>query len=187
MRGNLLRSLCFPACSPRRSPLTWHALMKLHVGPRQCADEVLRDLPRVADVRIAQRLLTTAEPGRLTETEQLAGPRGVTGNLTDPKPSTSRLRSPVLAVSSTLNAVCASPAQRPGQPVTRRPRHGVPPEPPEAAISSSETVVNRRMREARFLDCGLFDQLVQFFLAQFQHQWKHRRQAASSRPLDRWI
>src|ERR1022692_2909110 len=109
MRGNLLRSLCFPACSPRRSPLTWHALKKLHVGPRQCADEVLRDLPRVADVRIAQRLLTPAEPGRLTETEQLAGPRGVTGNLTDPKPSTSRLRSPVHAVSSTLNAVCASP------------------------------------------------------------------------------
>ena len=34
---------------------------------------------------------------------------GVTGNLTRPKPSTSRLRSSGLAVSSTLNAVCASP------------------------------------------------------------------------------
>ena len=28
------------------------------------ADEVLRDLPRVADVRVGQRLLATAEPGR---------------------------------------------------------------------------------------------------------------------------
>ncbi len=34
---------------------------------------------------------------------------GVTGNLTCPKPSTSRLKSSVFAVSSTLNAACASP------------------------------------------------------------------------------
>ena len=73
------------------------------------ADEVFRDLPRVADVRVAQRLLAAAEPGRLAEAEELAAPRGVTGNLTDPKPSTSRLRSAVLAASSTLNAVFASP------------------------------------------------------------------------------
>jgi hypothetical protein len=34
---------------------------------------------------------------------------GVTGNLTCLKPSTSRLKSSAFAVSSTLNAVCASP------------------------------------------------------------------------------
>jgi hypothetical protein len=34
---------------------------------------------------------------------------GLTGNVTGPKPSTSRLRSSVLAVSSTPNAVFASP------------------------------------------------------------------------------
>jgi len=40
-----------------------------------CADEVLGDLPGVADVRVGQRLLAPAEPGRLTEAGQLAGPR----------------------------------------------------------------------------------------------------------------
>jgi hypothetical protein len=34
---------------------------------------VLRDLPRVADIRVGQRLLATAEPGWLTEAEELAG------------------------------------------------------------------------------------------------------------------
>jgi hypothetical protein len=37
---------------------------------------MLRDLPRVADIGVGQRLLATAEPGRLTEAEQFAGFRG---------------------------------------------------------------------------------------------------------------
>jgi hypothetical protein len=39
------------------------------------ADEVLGDLPRVTDVRIGQRLLAPAEPGRHAEAGQLAGLR----------------------------------------------------------------------------------------------------------------
>jgi hypothetical protein len=40
------------------------------------ADEIPRDLPRVADVRVGQRLPAAAEPGRPPEAERLAGPRG---------------------------------------------------------------------------------------------------------------
>jgi len=46
------------------------------------ANEVLGDLPGVTDVRVGQRLLATAEQGRLAEAGELAAFAGVTGNLT---------------------------------------------------------------------------------------------------------
>src|SRR5260370_5873118 len=94
------------------------------------ADEVFRDLPRVADVRVAQRLLAAAEPGRLAEAEELAGPRRRHRELDGSEALD--LQAQVVRPRRQLHAErgLRVAAQRPGQPVTRRGRHG--PAPPVA-------------------------------------------------------
>ena len=88
------------------------------------ADQVLGDLPRVADIRIGDRLLATAEPGRLTEAGQLAG---LCRSHREPDlPEALNLKAQVGHLRLQLNAergLRIGP-QRPGQPVTRRHHHG---------------------------------------------------------------
>ncbi len=104
--------------SYRREDVLQHGVVPLG------ADQVLRDLPRIADVRVGQRLLATAEPGRLPEAEELAGFRRGHRELDPPEalhlqPQAVRLRRQLDAERGLRIA-----AQRPGQPVTRRRRHG---------------------------------------------------------------
>ena len=87
------------------------------------ADQVLGDLPRIADIRIGQRLLATAEPGRLTEADKLAGLRR--SHREPDLPEALNLQAQVGHLRRQLNAERGPRIgpQRPGQPVTRRRHH----------------------------------------------------------------
>jgi hypothetical protein len=91
------------------------------------ADEVLGDLPRVADVRVGQRLLAPAEPGRLTEAEELASLRR--SHREPDGPEALDLQAQIVQRCRQLDAErgLRVAAQCPGHPVTRRPRHGAGP------------------------------------------------------------
>ncbi len=87
------------------------------------ADEVLRDLPRVADARVDQRLLAAAEPGRLAEAEELAGLRG--RHRERDGPDALDLEAQVIGTRSQFHAEggLRVAAQHPRQPVTCHGRH----------------------------------------------------------------
>src|SRR6266478_2228853 len=87
------------------------------------ADEVLGDLPGVTDVRVGQRLLATAEPGRLAEAGELAGLRR--GHRESDGPEALNRQAQVVRPCREADADRGLhvTAQRPGQPVTRRRHH----------------------------------------------------------------
>jgi hypothetical protein len=100
------------------------------------ADEVPRDLPHIADVRVGQRPFAAAEPSGSAQAYQLASFRRCHREPDGPEPLD--LQAQVVQTRRQLHAErgLRLAAQRPGQPVTRRRHH----EPLPSRISGSRLI-----------------------------------------------